>query len=128
MSQSPTRPPTPKKQSGNRAEALARAYLEKQGLSFCSANFLCKTGEIDLIMQDRDMLVFVEVRFRSATAHGSPAETITASKQRKLIRTASYFLQQRYGDRWPACRFDVIGICGDLESGPNIHWIPSAFY
>lgn len=122
------KPLTQKKQSGNQAEQLARSHLEKQGLNFCTSNFQCKTGEIDLIMKERDTLVFVEVRYRAATQHGSPIDTITTAKQRKLIRTASYFLQNQFGDRWPACRFDVVGITGDLENNPQLQWIPSAFY
>ena len=79
-------------------------------------------------MKDQDMLVFVEVRYRADSAHGTPIATVTVNKQRKLIRTASFFLQQHFGDRWPACRFDVIGISGDLHTHPTIEWIPSAFY
>ena len=79
-------------------------------------------------MKDQDMLVFVEVRYRAASDHGTPVATVTSSKQRKLIRTASFFLQQHFGDRWPPCRFDVIGISGDLNEQPHIEWIPSAFY
>lgn len=125
---SPAKPLTARKQAGNQAEELAREYLSQRGLSFCVANFQSKTGEIDLIMKDGDMLVFVEVRFRGATDHGSPLDTVTPAKQRKLIRTASYFLQQNFGDRWPACRFDVVGISGELENQPQVEWIPSAFY
>lgn len=79
-------------------------------------------------MMQNDTLVFVEVRYRAETALGSPLETITTSKQRKIIRTASFFLQQQFGDRWPACRFDVVGISGSLDNKPCIEWIPAAFY
>jgi len=79
-------------------------------------------------MKDQDMLVFVEVRYRADSDHGSPLATVTHAKQRKLIRTASFFLQQQFGDRWPACRFDVVGISGDLQQSPTIQWIPAAFY
>lgn len=102
--------------------------MQGKGLEFCDSNFQCKTGEIDLIMKDQDMLVFVEVRYRAGSDHGTPVATVTAGKQRKLIRTASFFLQQQFGDRWPACRFDVVGISGDLDGVPQIEWIPSAFY
>lgn len=102
--------------------------MQGKGLEFCDSNFQSKTGEIDLIMKDQDMLVFVEVRYRAALEHGTPVATVTAGKQRKLIRTASFFLQQQFGDRWPACRFDVVGISGDLGNAPQIEWIPSAFY
>jgi len=122
------KPLTARKQAGNQAEQLAREHLTRHGLSFCESNFQCKTGEIDLIMKDGEMLVFVEVRYRAETSHGSPLDTVTPSKQRKLIRTASYFLQQHFGDRWPACRFDVVGINGELDGQPQVQWIPSAFY
>jgi putative endonuclease len=124
----PYKPLTANKQTGNQAEALARDFLSAKGLSYCDSNFQCKTGEIDLIMMDQDMLVFVEVRYRADSDHGSPVATVTHAKQRKLIRTASFFLQQQFGDRWPACRFDVVGISGDLQQSPTIQWIPAAFY
>lgn len=73
------------------------------------------------------MLVFVEVRYRQETGLGSPLETITHAKRRKLTHTAQFFLQQHYGNRWPACRFDAIGISGDLDSNPSIDWIANAF-
>ncbi len=79
-------------------------------------------------MQDGEMLVFVEVRFRAATEHGSPLATVTRSKQRKLVRTAGFFLQQHFGDRWPPCRFDVVGISGELDAAPEIDWVAAAFY
>ncbi len=124
----PHKPLTARKHTGNQAEELARSFLQSKGLGFCDSNFQCKTGEIDLIMKDQDMLVFVEVRYRADSDHGTPLATVTASKQRKLIRTASFFLQQHFGDRWPACRFDVIGIGGDLQHNPDIEWVPAAFY
>ncbi|WP_461422833.1 YraN family protein [Ketobacter sp.] len=122
------KPLTEKKRTGNQAENLARQHLTKAGLNFCVANFQCKTGEIDLVMKDGSTLVFVEVRYRADTELGSPLETVTSSKQRKLIRTASFFLQQHFGDRWPSCRFDVVGISGPLDGAPTIDWVKAAFY
>ena len=123
----PQKSPTEKKQVGNQAERLAQSYLEQSGLIYCATNFSCKTGEIDLIMMDEETLVFVEVRYRANSDRGSPLETVTLSKQRKLIRAASYYLQQHFGDRWPACRFDVIGISGPLDQAPRLDWIVGAF-
>ena len=119
--------PTERKRKGNQAEALAQRHLEQLGFNLVTANFSCKTGEIDLIMQDQDTLVFVEVRYRQETHLGSPLETITASKQKKLTRTAQFFLQRHYGNRWPPCRFDAVGISGDLDNAPAIEWIANAF-
>ncbi|BAS67114.1 YraN family protein [Bathymodiolus septemdierum thioautotrophic gill symbiont] len=117
-----------KRQTGNKAENLALQYLEKNGLKFIEQNYLTKMGEIDLIMLDKSEqnLVFVEVRYRKNTYFGSAIDTINASKQTKLIRTAKHFLQchSQYDDF--ICRFDVIGLESDLKY-PNINWIKDAF-
>ena len=125
-----TTPPikTQRQIRGNSAEALARSHLIHQGLDFFQANFRCKTGEIDLIFWDQQTLVFVEVRFRQDLSHGSPLDTITLAKQRKIKRAAQFFLQGQFGDHWPPCRFDVVGISGQLGSDPTVDWIQHAFY
>ena len=121
-------PLTPKQETGNRAEDIARLYLTKNGLRCRARNFRCKTGEIDLILSDGESLVFVEVRYRKNSDLGSPLETVTRAKQAKLRRTAQHFLQQNFADQWPACRFDVVGITGNLTDSPSISWIQHAFY
>ena len=78
-------------------------------------------------MEEGEPVVCGEVRFRADTRLGSPLETVTAAKQRKLIRAAQFFLQQSCGNRWPPCRFDVVGISGDLNDSPRIDWIANAF-
>lgn len=118
---------TDKQHKGSLAETLARRHLERQGFKLITHNFRCKTGEIDLIMEDQEMLVFVEVRYRRETGLGSPLETVTHAKQRKLHRTAQFFLQQHFANRWPPCRFDVIGISGELDTSPTIEWVANAF-
>jgi putative endonuclease len=108
-------------------EKIALNYLSDQGLVHVDSNYRSKFGEIDLIMRDRDTLVFVEVRFRSASQYGNAASTITTSKQKKISKTANLFLTQRKLWNHP-CRFDVISID---RSAPNrqesINWIPAAF-
>jgi putative endonuclease len=75
-------------------------------------------------MEDGADLVFVEVRSRHNKRYGTPAETITPAKQRRLVRAALFFLQQRRLDA--PCRFDIIAI--SQESGrPNLEWIKDAF-
>jgi putative endonuclease len=66
--------------------------------------------------------VFVEVRSRSHTLYGSPLESVTRTKQRKILKTATYFLKQRNWLTKFDCRFDVIGI-----SQQNFEWIKHAF-
>ena len=110
------------KQRGDDAETLAADYLEAQGLSLLQRNYHCRFGEIDLVMKQGGMIVFVEVRRRSHTAFGGAAASITASKQQKLIRTAEHFLQQ-HGNA--ACRFDAI-LMNTLNSS-QIEWVRDAF-
>lgn len=91
--------------SGSAAEALALVYLQNQHLQLLEKNFRCPYGEIDLIMQDGQTLVFVEVRMRSSVNFGGAAMSVTPSKQEKLRRSAQRYLQI-HGEQ--SCRFDVI--------------------
>jgi len=84
----------PKKDTGNRAEATACDYLQRQGLKLVERNYLCKRGEIDLIMRDGQDTVFVEVRYRRSDRFGSSAESVDWRKQAKLLATAEHYLQQ----------------------------------
>ncbi len=110
---------TSKQVSGDAAEDAALAFLRGEGLRQVERNFRCKGGEIDLIMQDGDTLVFVEVRQRSKDRFGGALASVTRAKQRRLIVAAQIFLQ-RYRMP-PACRFDVIGYDGD-----RMNWLKNA--
>ena len=78
-------------------------------------------------MRDAEQLVFVEVRSRANASrrYGSPAESVTAAKQRRLVRAAQIYLLGRTGAA-PACRFDVVGISGSGER-QRLEWIKDAF-
>ena len=79
-------------------------------------------------MQDKQSLVFVEVRYRKQSKFGSGAESITISKQRKLIKTANHYLQKNSGTIQFAARFDVISMSPDNKSKKSkIDWIKDAF-
>ena len=112
-------------QIGFAAEELACRFLQKQGLRLISRNYRCKTGEIDLIMQENLILVFVEVRFRKNEFFGTSAETVTYTKQKKLIKAAQFYLQQHRCENRP-CRFDVIAMTS-RNSKSEIEWIKDAF-
>ena len=103
-----TRIPTEQQTKGRLGEEQALAYLQDNGLTLVERNFRCKTGEIDLLMLDQGVLVFVEVRKRSNVFYGGAAASVTAAKQAKLRLAAQVFLS-RY-DNVPACRFDVVAI------------------
>ncbi|WP_188422272.1 YraN family protein [Oxalicibacterium solurbis] len=105
------RPRTARQDAGQRGEDAACDYLRQRGLALVERNFRCKGGEIDLVMQEGDVLVFVEVRLRADRSHGGAAASVTPAKQRKLILAAQHYLQ-RYRMP-PACRFDVIAIDGN---------------
>lgn len=111
---------------GRYAEDLACRYLERQGLRLLERNYRCARGEIDLIMQHGESLVFVEVRYRRSSAFGSGAESVDRRKQFRLIETALHYIQKRNAVGRPS-RFDVISVSpGATED--NIDWIPNAFH
>lgn len=123
-----------KRAFGQKIEQAARGYLKDQGFKAVAENFQCKTGELDLIMLDGDTLVFIEVRFRKSSRFGDGADSITATKQRKLIRTAQYFLQRHPNWQQHACRFDVVSVSVSdntrwrFNSGYEFDWIKDAFW
>ena len=106
------------------AERQVKQYLCKQGLTWLESNYACRMGEIDLIMRDGACLVFVEVRARRSNAFGGAAASITTSKRRKLVRTASHFLLTHAALRDCATRFDVVCLDG---APPTITWLKHAF-
>lgn len=109
-------------QQGLAAEQIAATFLQQQGMTLLEKNFGCKYGEIDLIMRDANSLVFVEVRLRRNADFGGAAMSINLSKQRKLARSAEYYLQI-HGNC--ACRFDVILMRSvDINT---VEWIQNAF-
>lgn len=115
---------------GNNAERLARAHLEGAGLRFEQANFRCRFGEIDLIMRDRATVVFVEVRSRTSASHQHPLHSIDIHKQRRLLRTAQFYLQTgvyRHHRAEPQCRFDVVTILMQKHQPRELVWIEAAF-
>ena len=95
---------------GARAEALAADYLARQGLVVVARNFRTRRGEIDVIVRDRDTLVFVEVRLRSRALFGGAAASITPAKRARLIKAAHAYLATLA--REPPCRFDAILLDG----------------
>lgn len=109
------------KNKGNQAEQEACRFLQKQGLKLIEKNFHCRRGEIDLIMLDKDQIVFVEVRYRKNNTHGSALDTVNQSKINKIISTANHYIMHHQLDQ--PTRFDVIGFDTTLEP----KWIQNAF-
>ena len=98
-----------RKQLGDLGEHLAEDYLVERGYGILARNWRCQEGELDLVAQQSQMLVFVEVRTRRGARLGSPEESITPAKQARLIQLAYAFLAE-YDDPDCAWRIDVIAI------------------
>jgi putative endonuclease len=109
--------------SGHDAEILACTRLEQAGLHLLCRNYRCPRGEIDLIMNDGGILVFVEVRYRRSSAYGSAAESVDKRKQSRLLAAAQHYLMNNQHDA--PCRFDVVAING--AASPGIEWLRDAF-
>jgi len=110
---------------GQRYEQLAFDFLTQQGLQPITRNYQSKMGEIDLIMKDQDVIVFVEVRFRTYDDFGGGLYSVEYHKQQKLIRTAEQYLQQRGLYDQVDCRFDVVAI--SKQPPHQIEWLQNAF-
>lgn len=114
---------TPKQRAGDAAEDAAARHLMAAGCRIVDRNARYRDGEVDVIARERDVLVFVEVRMRVSSRFGGAAVSVTALKQQRIARAAQHWLFSRYGEHWPACRFDVVTVDG---SG-TIEWIRDAF-
>ena len=106
---------------GARAEDLCAELMRRAGLVLVERNWRCRHGEIDLIAEERGMLVFAEVRMRSGPGFGGAAESVTAAKRQRLLAAARLYLSRRADT---PCRFDVFLVDG---AGSNVQWIRDAF-
>lgn len=121
------KPAQTKTQVGAAMENAAVQWLHTQGLICIERNFRCRGGEIDLIMRDRSTLVFVEVRLRSRGDFGSAAESVTATKQRRVIHAAQYYLTTHAHHADQPCRFDVLAAKQETDT-IVWEWVQGAFY
>jgi putative endonuclease len=131
------RPPSPPN-LGHKAEDTACAYLERQGLRLLARNYRCPHGEIDLVMDHDNTLVFVEVRYRKNGMYGTALESVDARKQAKIRATAEHYLQRHGAAARRACRFDIVALHAVAAGGapvsspgsppaPSLNWLQDAF-
>ena len=113
---------SPTQRDGAAQETIALAQLEAAGLQLLARNVSSRVGELDLVMQDGDVLVFVEVRSRTSSRFGGAAASVTFAKQRRLASAAQVFLKTTWRGPLPRCRFDVVAI-----SPEGIDWLRDAF-
>lgn len=104
---------SPSQRRGAELERRALALLKQHGLTLIARNVQYDSGEIDLVMRDGAVLVFVEVRYRQTAQFGGAVESIDAAKRQRLIRTARHFLLTSWPHPTPQCRFDVVAFDGN---------------
>jgi putative endonuclease len=110
---------------GKEGERLAEQYLKKKGYKIVERNYRCRGAELDLIVLDRRVIVFVEVKTRTGHGFGSPFEAVEFRKQQKMIQAAQYFLNEKKLHQRDA-RFDVVGISWP-RGEPVVEHIENAF-
>jgi len=108
-------------QKGAQYEKLALKFLVAQGLELIERNFNCKCGELDLIMKEKGGLVIVEVRYRNNDRYGSALESVTRTKQSRIIAATKIYIVKHKIDQ--PIRFDVVAITGNTPP----EWIKNAF-
>ncbi|QXD14916.1 YraN family protein [Rhodocaloribacter litoris] len=118
---------------GDRGEALAAAYLEKQGYRILERNYRFERAEVDLVCfepaaryEEGGDLVFVEVKTRTGLGYGRPEEAVSEAKRRSLIKAAEAYLHEHRMDGMP-CRFDVVSVLLG-EGEPQIEHFKDAFW
>lgn len=109
-----------------RREAAARRELERHGLRLRDANVRYRGGELDLVMDHGEVLVFVEVRYRRGASFGGGVGSVNAAKCRKMARAAGLYLASHPFLASRTCRFDVMSMSGEDEA-PRFEWIRNAF-
>lgn len=116
-----------RKALGKWGEKRAQKFLKKHRMKTLACNFLCKTGEIDLVMADKGgSIVFVEVKTRTIEDVAKAEDSVTYGKRTRLIRAGRYFLETNEIENRPF-RFDVIAITLDQNGNVDIKHYPNAF-
>lgn len=120
---------TPQRATGDHAEAAALDQLRAAGLTLIARNFVARGGELDLVMRDGNTLVFVEVRFRADGGHGDGLDSVSPTKQRRLVAAARQYLADhpKYA-RWTT-RFDAVALgAGGPRWVKNVIAIDEAYW
>jgi putative endonuclease len=111
---------------GDAAEDRACRHLDRSGFTIVERNFRTRGGEIDIVARKGDVLVFVEVRAREVPDFGTPEESVTPAKRRRIVGAARQYLSKVPPSSWREARFDVIAIEGSGDAAALRHY-PAAF-
>lgn len=112
--------------SGAAFEQRACEELLRAGLKLLDRNYTTRYGELDLVMRDRDTVVFIEVRHRGRADYGNAAASVTATKQQRLVHAAQLWLAAHPHHAQRACRFDVVSYDGPGDKA-QMDWLRNAF-
>jgi putative endonuclease len=126
MTADTTRPTAPHLRTGERGEDLAARYLESRGLVVLARNWRCPEGELDLVATDRRRLIVCEVKTRSGTNFGHPAEAVTDEKANR-IRRLSRRWRTTHDIGWCEERFDIVSIIWPPGEPPRIQHFKGVF-
>ena len=105
--------PSSRSKLGSAGEGIARRHLEERGYALREANYRCRWGEVDLVMEQAGALIFVEVRTKRSRAFGTPEESVTAAKRRRLLATAYSYLQEHELD--VPFRIDLVAVALNMR-------------
>jgi putative endonuclease len=111
---------------GLAGEKAAETALRREGITVLERRFRLRSGEIDLIAEQGDLVIFVEVKTRRGTGYGRPAESVTPAKRARIARVALAFLKGRHWLERP-CRFDVVEVLVGRAGATEVRHIPDAF-
>jgi putative endonuclease len=121
-----TLPPEGRRARGDATEERACRHLDRSGFTIVERNYRTKGGEIDIVARKGDVLVFVEVRSLEVPDFGTPEESVTPAKRRRIVVAARQYLSKVPPSSWREARFDVIAIEGSGDAAVLRHY-PAAF-
>jgi putative endonuclease len=111
---------------GRFGEWLAAEHLVDSGMQLVARNWRCRLGEIDIIAQDGDTIVFCEVKTRRGTRYGTPAAAVVQAKQQRLRRLAAEWMKTT-GHHAREIRFDVVSVLPGRRGSPRVEHVRYAF-
>ncbi|HET9256553.1 MAG TPA: YraN family protein [Pseudonocardiaceae bacterium] len=111
---------------GKRGEDLAAEYLTSAGLVVLSRNWRCRDGEVDLVVTDGERVIVCEVKTRSGTGYGEPAEGVTPAKAARIRRIAAAWLRA-YRVGWVEVRFDIVAVLCPPDGPVTVEHLRGAF-
>ncbi|HEY7438604.1 MAG TPA: YraN family protein [Acidimicrobiia bacterium] len=119
--------PDARRALGARGEELVARWYEARGYEVLDRNWRCRTGELDLVLIGRDVLVFCEVKTRTSDLFGAPVEAVTRTKVRRLRALAAEWMSEHRGRALGSIRFDVASVLARADSAPSVEVIEGAF-